>query len=367
MQPDTFPVFAGPYQAGTVFTITFDGDVLIEGSFPDWTLSYEDGYDNDFDDFVLRVQGLQDSLSVECDSVERGESGGCRIIGQVDSVSHWSFFPETDPSVAPAFPVALVTDSSSVTEWVGVVATGGEVAATVFVGGTSQTLESTLTVIPRTWSWSAADWSFSAGTGPTYWLAEDGLQGLDAARRHAPDLMILDLMLPGIDGYRVLQTLRGEGMDAPVLILTARGEETDKVLGFRLGADEYVTKPFGVLELLARVDAILRRTGGQDTHGPPRLEFGDVEVDVAARRVIRDGEDISLTPKEFDLLLALIRREGAVASRIELMKEVWGHRAAVVSRTVDTHVAELRRKLEAEPRDPCHILTVHKAGYRFQG
>lgn len=197
-------------------------------------------------------------------------------------------------------------------------------------------------------------------------LAEDGLQGLDAARRHAPDLMILDLMLPGIDGYRVLQTLRGEGMDAPVLILTARGEETDKVLGFRLGADDYVTKPFGVLELLARVDAILRRTGGDTTHGPPRLRFGAVEVEVAARRVTRDGEDIALTPKEFDLLLALIRREGAVASRIELMKEVWGHRAAVVSRTVDTHVAELRRKLEAEPRDPRHILTVHKAGYRFQ-
>ena len=197
-------------------------------------------------------------------------------------------------------------------------------------------------------------------------LAEDGVQGLEAARSQAPDLMILDLMLPGIDGYRVLQTLRGEGVDTPVLILTARGEETDKVLGFRLGADDYVTKPFGVLELLARVEAILRRVRGNGEHGPPCLHFADVEVEVAAHRVLKDGEDVALTPKEFDLLLALMRREGAVASRVELMKEVWGHRAAVASRTVDTHVAELRRKLEDEPADPRHILTVHKAGYRFQ-
>jgi len=197
-------------------------------------------------------------------------------------------------------------------------------------------------------------------------VAEDGPGGLEAARSQAPDLMILDLMLPGIDGYRVLQTLRGEGVDTPVLILTARGEETDKVLGFRLGADDYVTKPFGVLELLARVEAILRRVRANGEHGPPCLRFADVEVEVAAHRVLKAGEDVALTPKEFDLLLALMRREGAVASRVELMKEVWGHRAAVASRTVDTHVAELRRKLEDEAAEPRHILTVHKAGYRFQ-
>jgi len=201
-------------------------------------------------------------------------------------------------------------------------------------------------------------------------VAEDGLAGLEAARTLGPDLILLDLMLPEMDGYRVLKTLRGEGADVPVLILTAKGEEADKVMGFRLGADDYVTKPFGVLELLARVEAILRRagSGGSSAAQPgegPVERFGEVEVDPSARTVTREGADVPLTPKEFDLLLALIHRKGAVASRVTLMKEVWGHRAAVASRTVDTHVAELRKKLEAEPGRPRHILTVHKAGYRF--
>jgi DNA-binding response OmpR family regulator len=201
-------------------------------------------------------------------------------------------------------------------------------------------------------------------------VAEDGETGLDEAREWDPDLIVLDLMLPGLDGYRVLQHLRRSGCVTPVLILTARGEESDKVLGFRLGADDYVTKPFGVLELLARVEAILRRVG----HGPAQdvdegdavEEFGSVKVDTRSRIVTRGGEEVSLTPKELDLLLALIRRRGAVASRLDLLQEVWGHRAAVVSRTVDTHISELRKKLEEEPSHPCHILTVHKAGYRFQ-
>ncbi len=198
-------------------------------------------------------------------------------------------------------------------------------------------------------------------------VAEDGPAGLETARSEHPDLIILDLMLPGMDGYRVLRTLRDEGIVVPVIILTARGEEGDKVRGFRLGADDYVTKPFGVLELLARVEALLRRTGGAPAEPPAPVErFGAVEVRPEARLVLRQGEPVSLAPKEFDLLLALIRRRGAVASRLELMKEVWGHRAAVVSRTVDTHVAELRRKLEEDPGDPRHILTVRKAGYRFQ-
>ena len=198
-------------------------------------------------------------------------------------------------------------------------------------------------------------------------VAEDGPAGLEAVRSIEPDLVILDLMLPGMDGYQVLRTLRAEGRTVPVLILTARGEEADKVLGFRMGADDYVTKPFGVLELLARVEAILRRTAGEpavDAHQP--RTFGEVVVDPAARTVHRAGEEVGLTPKEFDLLLALMGRDGAVASRVALMKEVWGHRAAVASRTVDTHIAELRKKLEAEPSDPHWILTVHKAGYRFR-
>lgn len=201
-------------------------------------------------------------------------------------------------------------------------------------------------------------------------VAENGESGLDQAEEWAPDLIILDLMLPDLDGYRVLQHLRKTGVMTPVLILTARGEESDKVLGFRLGADDYVTKPFGVLELLARVEAILRRVGkspnAEGAEDCGLVEFGAVRIDCRSRSVERNGEDVSLTPKELDLLLALINRGGAVASRLELLQEVWGHRAAVVSRTVDTHVSELRRKLEDEPSHPRHIVTVHKAGYRFQ-
>jgi two-component system alkaline phosphatase synthesis response regulator PhoP len=199
-------------------------------------------------------------------------------------------------------------------------------------------------------------------------VAEDGPSGLDAAREWIPDVMVLDLMLPGMDGYRVLRTLRTEGYERPVLILTARGEESDKVLGFRTGADDYVTKPFGVLELLARIQALLRRTAGMVVpSGPPMERFGEIEVDPGARVVTRAGREVSLAPMEFDLLLALIQRRGAVVSRTELMKEVWGHSAVVVSRTVDTHIAELRRKLEDDPGEPRHILTVRKAGYRLQG
>jgi DNA-binding response OmpR family regulator len=198
-------------------------------------------------------------------------------------------------------------------------------------------------------------------------VAEDGPGGVQAARELQPDLVILDLMLPGMDGYRVLRAIRDGGSGVPVLILTARGEEADKVRGFRLGADDYVTKPFGVLELLARVEALLRRASAPATNGGAVTErFGEVDVDVPSRLVRRRGEEVALAPKEFDLLLALLRRRGAVVSRLELMKEVWGYRAAVVSRTVDTHVSELRRKLEDDPARPRHLLTVRKAGYRLQ-
>jgi DNA-binding response OmpR family regulator len=199
-------------------------------------------------------------------------------------------------------------------------------------------------------------------------VAEDGETGLDRARTWSPDLVMLDLMLPGMDGYRVLKTLREGGSDVPVLILTARGEEADKVLGFRLGADDYVTKPCGVLELLARVGALLRRSriaehrGGADGHE----RFGAVEINPASRTVTKEGSPVALSPKEFDLLLALVRRRGAVASRVELLREVWGHRVEVMTRTVDIHIAELRRKLEDDPSQPRHILTVWKAGYRLE-
>jgi DNA-binding response OmpR family regulator len=197
-------------------------------------------------------------------------------------------------------------------------------------------------------------------------VAADGHAGLAAARASRPDLVILDLMLPGLDGYRVLKALRDEGLDMPVLILTAHGEEADKVRGFRLGADDYVTKPFGILELIARVAALIRRTTRLTpaARGPVE-QFGDVTIDPATRTVSRLGDAVALTPMEFDLLLALVRRKGAVASRLELLQEVWGHSSAVLTRTVDTHVAELRRKLEADPASPRHILTVRKAGYRL--
>ena len=198
-------------------------------------------------------------------------------------------------------------------------------------------------------------------------VAADGAAGLRAVRESAPDLVILDLMLPETDGYRVLKTMREEGIGVPVLILTARGAESDKVLGFRLGADDYVTKPFGLLELLARVGALLRRSAPAAAPAPEPgvVAFGAIEVSPASRSVWRDGREVQVTPKEFDLLLALIRRRGGVAGRLELLAEVWGHRAAVMTRTVDMHVAQLRRKLEEDPAAPRHIVTVWKAGYRL--
>jgi len=200
-------------------------------------------------------------------------------------------------------------------------------------------------------------------------VAEDGSSGLATARASGPDLVILDLMLPEKSGYEVLRELRGGGDRMPVLILTARTEERDVVLGFDSGADDYVTKPFSTLELLARVRALLRRSRHETEMAIPLPEtFGDVEVDVASRVVQRAGEVVDLTPKEFDLLAALLRRRGAVASRNELLSEVWQYgNVDVATRTVDVHIAELRRKLEEDPSNPEHILTVRKAGYRLEG
>jgi DNA-binding response OmpR family regulator len=199
--------------------------------------------------------------------------------------------------------------------------------------------------------------------------ARDGATGLALARERRPDLVVLDLMLPDTDGYRVLRTLRDVGDMTPVLVLTALGEEADKVRGFRFGADDYVTKPFGLMELLARIDALLRRA--TRSNGSPRATaegptgFGDVRVDLSRHTVTRQGAPVALRPKEYDLLVALLRRDGQVATRIDLLKEVWGYDDSVMSRTVDTHIAELRRKLEADPANPTYILTVLKTGYRL--
>jgi two-component system alkaline phosphatase synthesis response regulator PhoP len=205
--------------------------------------------------------------------------------------------------------------------------------------------------------------------GYTVDVAQTGEDALRIASDHRPELVILDIMLPGIDGYEVLTKLRAMHVDAPVLMLTARAEEVDKVRGFRAGADDYVTKPFGVMELLVRIQALLRR-------GPPRkddtgattpvVRVGDVEVDIEGHMVRRNGEEIALTPKAFELLLALHRKQGKVASRHELLRDIWGYASSVTTRTVDAHVAELRRKLEADPAEPKHILTVWKVGYRLR-
>jgi DNA-binding response OmpR family regulator len=198
-------------------------------------------------------------------------------------------------------------------------------------------------------------------------VASDGPSGLAMARSGEAELVLLDLMLPGMDGFKILRTLRGEGARFPILVLTARGDEVDKLMGFDSGADDYVTKPFSTLELLARVRALLRRgTVESNGAGEARTRFGDVEVDADARTVSKSGEPVSLTPKEFDLLLALLRRKGAVASRAELLDEVWHYaNTDVMTRTVDIHMAELRRKLENDPSRPQHLLTARKAGYRL--
>ena len=189
-------------------------------------------------------------------------------------------------------------------------------------------------------------------------VAATGAEGLAAARDGAFDLVLLDLMLPAMSGFTVLQRLRDAGRGVPVLVLTARGTEDDKLRGFGLGADDYVVKPVGLLELLARVRALLRRGGGGDA--PNVVRVGDLAVDLAARTVTRGGAEIALRPKEFDLLAALVRRRGRVVSRAELLREVWGYASGAESRTVETHLAALRQRLG----DRRYIVTVRGTGYR---
>jgi DNA-binding response OmpR family regulator len=196
-------------------------------------------------------------------------------------------------------------------------------------------------------------------------LVGDGREVLPMIRRWGPDVVLLDLMLPGLDGFEVLRQVRATDEQLPVIILSARGEEADRIRGIRLDADQYLTKPFSLAELVERIHALLRRTA-RGRQAPSSVHrFGDLVIDVAARTVHRAGEPVGLSPKAFELLLALVRREGAVASRAALLREVWGYQALVMSRTVDSHVAELRRKIEDDPAEPRHVVTVYKAGYRF--
>jgi DNA-binding response OmpR family regulator len=203
--------------------------------------------------------------------------------------------------------------------------------------------------------------------GHTVDVAPDGPAGARLAAERRPALVLLDLMLPGMDGFGTLEAIRRAGLTMPVIVLTARGAEVDKVHGLRLGADDYVTKPFGLSELLARVAAQLRRAAAAaGPPGGPPLGFADVAINVAARVVTKGGARVALTPREYDLLVALVRRPGVVHSRVALLRDVWGHAADVMTRTVDIHVAELRRKLGDDAAAPRHFVTVRKAGYRFE-
>ena len=195
-------------------------------------------------------------------------------------------------------------------------------------------------------------------------VASTGLEGLQLAKAQQPDLIILDLMLPAMNGFTVLQRLRDEGREAPVLIMTALGTEEEKLRGFGLGADDYVVKPTGLLEILARVKALLKRAGAGTS---PKSEFqlGDLTIDFAARVVRRGAQEITLRPKEFDLLAALVRHRGRVVSRADLLREVWGYAAGTESRTVETHLAALRERLADDPQAPRYIVTVRRAGYRI--
>ena len=204
--------------------------------------------------------------------------------------------------------------------------------------------------------------------------AGDGESGLAQATSGAFDLILLDVMLPKRDGFDVCRTLRQRGITTPILMLTARGQVVDRVVGLKLGADDYLTKPFEAMELLARVEALLRRAGQVPTAvapagsaGSARYTFDHVVVDVRKAEVMRDGVPVELSAKEFQLLRYFLEHRGATLSRDELLQEVWGYEHTPSTRTVDVHVAWLRQKLEANPKVPQVIQTVHGLGYKFTG
>jgi DNA-binding response OmpR family regulator len=196
-------------------------------------------------------------------------------------------------------------------------------------------------------------------------VAANGVDGLAMAKRDEPDLIILDLMLPAMSGFTVLQRLRDEGREAPVLIMTALGTEEEKLRGFGLGADDYVVKPCGLLEILARVRALLKRASAGSAAPKSEARVGDLTIDFGARIVRRGDTEIPLRPKEFDLLAALVRHRGRVVSRADLLREVWGYAPGTESRTVETHLAALRERLGDDPQAPSYIVTVRRAGYRL--
>lgn len=197
-------------------------------------------------------------------------------------------------------------------------------------------------------------------------MAHDGEAGLRSATDGTPDLVILDVMLPKMNGLDVCERLRRAGNDVPIIMLTARGQEIDKVLGLKLGADDYVTKPFSFMELAARAEALLRRSSG--ALGEDSVEtyrFGDVIVDFRRHEAHKQGQALTMTPREFRLLEFFVRHRGEVIARDQLLDAVWGFDTIPFTRTVDTHISKLRKKIEDEPTDPRYIVTVHRLGYKF--
>jgi DNA-binding response OmpR family regulator len=193
--------------------------------------------------------------------------------------------------------------------------------------------------------------------------AANGEDAIALALSSALDLILLDIMMPRMSGWDVCRTLREKGVDVPIIMLTARGDELDRVRGLELGADDYVTKPFSLRELLARVRAVLRRPGPRRPF--EEFAFGDVRVRPRVRQVLKAGSEVRLTRKEFDLLVFLVAHRGEVVTRERLLDEVWGYERFPTTRTVDTHILRLRRKFEADPERPVWILTLHGHGYKF--
>jgi len=195
--------------------------------------------------------------------------------------------------------------------------------------------------------------------------AHDGLQALEMARQKRPDLIVLDLMLPGMDGLDVCRILRGEGNKVPIIMLTAKTTEEDKLIGLDLGADDYVTKPFSPRELVARVRAVLRRIREEEYRGPSEVRFGDLSVDFVRHEVRVRGRPVHLTPTEFRLLEVLIKEPGRAFSRLELLDRVFGYDFEGFERTIDVHVMNLRKKIEPDRKNPTYIKTVYGVGYKF--
>ena len=196
--------------------------------------------------------------------------------------------------------------------------------------------------------------------------AGDGVEGLERALKDSPDLVVLDVMMPRMSGLEVCKQLKAKRPSIPIIMLTARGQEVDKVVGLELGADDYVTKPFSIRELLARVKAVLRRAQPVPKD-QERYSFGDVEVDLRSVRVVRDGSQVELSSKEFELLRYFLLHPGESLSRERLLQDVWGYDRTPTTRTVDAHLVHLRQKLEPDPEQPRFFLTVHGTGYKFVG